>query len=362
MAFPTRPFTTAEITLLDQECLRNWDKFRRWVRALRGTEFDLKSQALQPPIPNEREGKATIVSIPYKRRSQKPLVALPAFSTEEGSWNASVMEMTDPDARRYFRINRLINDALQAQPRPDYFILPELALPRKWFNLAAHRLAHSGVSLIAGLEYEHHGEPRTDETKSRPYVSNQVRASLVTDILGYPSLMIYEQEKERAAPEEADLLRQTAGKELLPKRPVVRSVIQHADFHFGILICSELTNIELRAKFRGLVDALVVPEWNQDTNSFSSLVESAALDVHCFVVQVNNRRYGDCRVRAPYKAEFRRDIARVKGGKADYYVLAELDVQALRSFQSLKLSPVDPEFKPKPDGWEINPRRRRMPD
>ena len=107
---------------------------------------------------------------------------------------------------------------------------------------------------------------------------------------------------------------------------------------------------------------MLVPEWNKDVNSFSSLVEAAALDVHCFVVQVNNRTFGDCRVRAPYKAEFRRDIVRVKGGESDYYVLAELDVPALRAFQSLALSPNEPLFKPKPDGYEINPRRILLPE
>jgi predicted amidohydrolase len=272
------------------------------------------------------------------------------------------MGLGDPDADRYFRINHLINEALRARPRPDYVVLPELALPRKWFSLAAHRLAHSGVSLIAGLEYEHHGPARDTEGKDRPYVSNQVWSSLTTDLLGYPSLMIYAQEKERPAPGELDQLLKRANKELKPiLPPVKRSVIQHGNFHFGILICSELTNIRSRAEFRGVVDALIVPEWNRDINSFSSLVEASALDVHCFMIQVNNRQYGDCRVRAPYTKEFLRDIARVKGGKADYYVLAELDVPSLRAFQSQALSPDEAEFKPKPDGFEMNPRRRRVP-
>lgn len=363
VAFPTRPFTTAEISLLDQPSLRNWDRFRKWVTGLRGREFSATELAIQPAAANPQEAckvkdgewDANVISVRNLAAPAKPLIALPAFATEHTSWKASVMGLSDPDGDRYFRINRLINDALRARPRPHYFVLPELALPRKWFNLAAHRLEHSGISLIAGLEYEHWAP--TPDQLDRPFVSNQVRAALITDILGYPSLMFYEQEKERPAPEEADQLRQQAGKVLKPKNKVVRSIIQHENFHFGILICSELTNIHLRAHFRGFVDALIVPEWNQDINSFSALVEAAALDVHCFVVQVNNRYYGDCRVRAPYKAEYMRDLARIKGGKADYYVLAEIDVPALRAFQSMNLSPPAPLFKPKPDGYEINPRR-----
>jgi len=325
----------------------------------RGTEFGARADSKEPPpwTPPERD---VVIMVPHSNLPAKPLVALPAVATEEESWKASVMGMADPDANRYFRVNRLINDALKCHPRPTYFILPELALPRRWFNRLAHRMNHSGVSLIAGLEYQHHGQSSgIPGAPDSPYVSNQVRAALVSDVLGYTSLVIYEQEKQRAAPEEADLLRQTAGKELRPmQEPVVRKVVQHGHFHFGILICSELTNIENRAKFRGMVDALIVPEWNQDINSFSSLVEAAALDVHCFMIQVNNRRYGDCRI--PYKAEFRRDIARIKGGVTDYYVLARLDVPELREFQTLNLSPDNPTFKPKPDGYLINPRRRRL--
>lgn len=355
IAFPTRPFTTAEISLLDQPALKDWKTFRKWVRALRGRIFDELVEAMQPPEPSDIERQTGhFIFIPHAKAPKMPLVALPAFATEHLSWKASVMGQPEPDGERYFRINRLINAALAAKPRPHYFILPELSLPRRWFNLAAHRLEHSGISLIAGLEYEHWGG---HDTKSAPYVSNQVRAGLITDILGYPSLVFYQQEKERAAPEEADLLRQLANKELQPRKRVIRYVIQHETLHFGILICSELTNIELRANFRGVVDALVVPEWNQDINSFSSLIEAAALDVHCFVIQVNNRHFGDCRVRAPYRAEYMRDLARVKGGVADYYVIAKLDIPGLRAFQSMARSPENPLFKPKPDGYAINPTR-----
>jgi hypothetical protein len=85
------------------------------------------------------------------------------------------------------------------------------------------------------------------------------------------------------------------------------------------------------------------------------------MDVHCFVVQVNNRNFGDCRVRAPYAASYLRDLVRVKGGVADYYVVAEIDVPGLRAFQSMAKAPdVDPLFKPKPDGFEMNPRRREL--
>ena len=58
-----------------------------------------------------------------------------------------------------------------------------------------------------------------------------------------------------------------------------------------------------------------MPEWNQDTESFNALVESAALDIHAYIIQCNDRQYGDSRVRAPYKESWKRDLVRIKEGK-----------------------------------------------
>ena len=103
-------------------------------------------------------------------------------------------------------------------------------------------------------------------------------------------------------------------------------------FYFSLLICSELTNIGYRTSLRGEVDAIFVPEWNQDIETFNALVESAALDVHAYIVQCNDRSYGDSRIRAPSKDSWKRDILRVRGGRDDYCVTAEIDVQAFASF------------------------------
>ena len=109
-----------------------------------------------------------------------------------------------------------------------------------------------------------------------------------------------------------------------------------------------------------MVDALFVPEWNQDTETFNALVESAALDIHAYVIQCNDRQYGDSRIRAPYKDSWKRDVLKVKGGITDYCVIGEIDIQALRRFQSSHRSPTGP-FKPVPDGFKISKTRKILP-
>jgi hypothetical protein len=100
-----------------------------------------------------------------------------------------------------------------------------------------------------------------------------------------------------------------------------------------------------------------VLEWNRDINSFSSLVEAATLDVHCYVVQVNNRAYGDSRVRSPRVATHERDVVRVKGGDSDYFVVATLASREIRSFHQLP-NGSSGAFKAVPIGFKISTLRR----
>jgi len=241
------------------------------------------------------------------------------------SWTASVMRMPDPDAERYARLCRLLDTVIAQPSNSRYLILPELV---------ARKLQGRGISLITGIEYLH---------ASKAQVRNQVWAALSHDGLGFPSLMIYRQDKQRPALHEEQELQRLDGLEMRPdKRWKKPPIIQHGDFRFALMICSELTNISYRAELRGKVDALFVPEWNQDTETFNALVESAALDIHAYIIQCNDRQYGDSRIRAPFKDSWLRDVLRVKGGVTDYCVIGEIDVRALRQFQSSYRSPSKP--------------------
>ncbi|HGI9790060.1 hypothetical protein O6C87_01505, partial [Legionella pneumophila] len=65
----------------------------------------------------------------------------------------------------------------------------------------------------------------------------------------------------------------------------------------------------------------------------------------------------------PSKQEFKRDLVRLRGGKNDFLVSVELDINALRTFQSRDKSwPRDKDpFKPVPEGFKISPGRKKIP-
>lgn len=350
LAFPTRPFLLPEIFLVVPELLTEDPPADvvTWTVAFRGTGHRRKTP----------KRKGSTIDVPFKEDSRRVRVGLTSWYTSIESWKAAVVRMPDPDLDRYNRMNRLLNEVLACPARPRYLVLPELAVPPQWFFRIAIKLASRGISLVSGVEYLH----PTSKT-----VANQVWASLVTDFTGYRAFVVYRQDKQLAAVHEESELWTVGGKRLAPLVPLVTVPrIRHGDFIFSILVCSELTNVAHRAVLRGRVDALIVPEWNPDTDTFSSLVESAATDVHTYIIQCNHRDFGDTRIRGPAKDPWKRDIVRLKGGVCDYFVVGELDVQALRRFQSHARSPLsttaeEAKFKPVPDGFRMSPDRRELP-
>ncbi|WP_163467459.1 reverse transcriptase domain-containing protein [Klebsiella michiganensis] len=338
LSFPTRPFNLNELYLIAPDPFNSLqsNKLGKVMQALRG--FDLVEHKM-PHWDKVRK----VLHIPDGKPKSKQTIAVSSWETRAQSFIAAVMRQPDPDClRRYQRINRLINELLTRPDGAGYLILPELALPPQWFMRIANKLKGRGISLISGVEYLH---------VPKKCVRNQVWASLTHDALGFPSLMLYRQDKQRPALHEEQELFQLAGLELSPATQWTQPpVVQHGDFRFALMICSELTNIRYRADLRGKVDALFVPEWNPDTDTFNALVESAALDIHAYIIQCNNRLYGDSRIRAPYKERYQRDLMRVKGGNHDYCITGEIDITALRQFQSSHRSPGKP-FKPVPDGF-----------
>ncbi|WP_429091352.1 reverse transcriptase domain-containing protein [Aeromonas rivipollensis] len=345
LLFATRPYNLPELFILNKAAYEPSAQvaMQAVVLAVRGFKLGEAAPCFD---------KHGVLQIPDGKSQRKQGIAVSSWKTQMESWTASVKRMPDPDAERYARLCRLLDTVIAQPSNSRYLILPELALPAHWFIRIARKLQGRGISLITGIEYLH---------ASKAQVRNQVWAALSHDGLGFPSLMIYRQDKQRPALHEEQELQRLDGLEMRPdKRWKKPPIIQHGDFRFALMICSELTNISYRAELRGKVDALFVPEWNQDTETFNALVESAALDIHAYIIQCNDRQYGDSRIRAPFKDSWLRDVLRVKGGVTDYCVIGEIDVRALRQFQSSYRSPSKP-FKPVPDGFDIDYSRKTLP-
>jgi len=368
--FPTRPLTPLEISELAPECvgLRQADGkiceekpsviWAKYTQAIRGVW--IKPTLLASQQDGKEEKKRSKVT-KYLRigtdNKRKIAVALTNLKTDDNDWAAMACNKSNLSRVRYCRISDLVNQTIRLHPKPDYVLFPELSLPLAWVDSVAARLCAAGISLIAGTEYRHFGKNE---------ILSEACLVLTDNRLGFPAAVrIWQPKLEPAVGEDKELTsifdKTWAVSKIKGKRS--KPVYIHNGTHFGVMVCSELQNSKARVKFQGEVDALMVLSWNQDLDTFASLVESAALDVHAYTILVNNRKYGDSRVRSPAKESFMRDLARVRGGDNDFVIAATLDIDALRAFQSrAKRWPQDGDkFKPLPEGFKLAKDRRKLP-
>lgn len=353
LAFATRPFNMLELYLtLDNSNLEYGIASPDLVEAVLVAQRGFKpSGALPRGIKPELAGPS-VLTIPAHIEGGKRRIALAMVDTNAEVANRAAVGNPDLGRERFENLASLLAELIGRDPKPHYALLPELAIPSTWFIPIALKLQEKRINFISGIEYQ---------PVSSSELTNQVWAALGIDGLGYPATFVYRQDKQRAAPGEERHLRELADLRVSPRTAWdAPPVIAHGDFRFGMLICSELTNISYRSSLRGNVDALFVVEWNQDLRTFEALVESAALDVHAYIAQTNHMKYGDSRIRAPRAKEWERDIVRLRGGEHNFVVVGEIDYWALREHQSAHVV-LNGAFKPVPDGYRISEARRRTP-
>lgn len=358
LVFATRPPTVLEVYMVAQgQGGRLGVPPRRLINSI------LRAVRGYPPLddlPQFRratDSDAAAVVVPLSPAGSQRRIAVSMFATDEMHAIAAASGKPNLSVARFDQVSRVLDSLLRQPGRAHYLLLPELALPPHLFTHFAHQLRiRRGPNLISGVEHQSSGIGT---------VANQVWAALEMNGLGFPTYF-YRQDKQRPAQFEARLLHK-AGKTLRPRMSWdVPPVVAHGEFQFALLVCSELTNIAHRAQLRGQVDVLFVPEWNPDLDTFAALVESAALDIHAFVAQANDRGHGDSRIRAPMKEAWLRDIVRLRGGDRDYIVVGEIDFHELRAFHATQFDPsccrpVKPIFKPLPDGFKPAWFRDAMP-
>jgi hypothetical protein len=362
--FPTRPYTTQEISLfLPEACIfgENGEnpsrKWARFVRAVRGVWVwgNLVSDQPVASHPHLEDQKRKLANLGGGRGDASIRLGISSLLTTERSFSAGAAGKSDLSPERYKRIETIVNHAIEAHPKPTHLLLPELALPERWLDTVAGRLRDANISLIAGLDYVH--------TENRK-INSEAVLTLLDDRLGFTSSVQIRQAKSLPAAGEEEALLKLFGKEWPDNlESQIKPVYIHQGCCFGVLVCSELQNVSHRLAFQGNVDCMIILSWNQDLETFSALVESASLDVHAYIALVNNRKYGDSRVRAPAKQHHARDLCRIRGGENEHIVVVELDTKSLRSFQSRdKRWPAESDpYKPVPEGFKVSPFRKSIP-
>ena len=374
--FPTRPYNSNDLSFIEVDATppkeKGWDgnEIFELLKYLRGFRFrsELNRIRYTPARTTANDYfPYPMLEIPNGYQKKRIPVALACWKMNESELRDHILDTNDDSKQvaHYYRFGMLINQILSSPIPIKYVVFPELALPPRWFHTAAMKLQTKNIVLISGIRYifESNKEGNTERIKPKT-VSNEVWASLDYNLFGFPNHFIYRQQKQTPAHEEKRLLQELAGLSLTPSKPADERmwppIIRHGNFFFSLLVCSEMLNVSVRSNLAGKVDALFAVEWNKDINTFNSLVESSAMDLHAYIVQCNNNQYGDCRIRAPYKNDFERDVVKSKGGENDYFMIGKIDIQSLREYQLTEHPGTGSEakFKPFPIGFKMSEERR----
>jgi len=235
----------------------------------------------------------------------------------------------------------------------DLLVLPEVSVPHRWATFLTRWSKDHQIGLICGLEH------RIDKND---WAWNELLAALpFRGENGSKECAPIRRLKKHYSPDE-DF--QLTNNNLEPARRHSKSryqLFQWRGASFAIYNCFELASVEDRGLFKGMVDFIICLEFNKDVNYFSNIVESAARDLHCFVVQVNSAQFGDSRIVSPSKTE-KLNPLRLKGGDNQTFLTMRLPLQQLRSHQLKQygLQKDSADFKPTPPDFDQLEIRKRI--
>lgn len=264
----------------------------------------------------------------------------------------SMLNNSNLSFKRLDELNIILNQAIKNNC--DLLIFPEICLPYQWVSILTNFSRKNEIGIITGIEHF------TQKNK----VYNYMLTSLPFKFNSYKNLYIDFRLKKDYSPEET---KQIIGRNSfnLPtdsefKKEKLR-LYKWKGMSFSTFNCFELCDIEKRSLYRGDVDFLVAIEHNRDLSYFSNIVESVSRDIHAFVIQVNTSQYGDSRITQPSES-YIKDIIKIKGGDNVSIMTGNIDINALRKFQSYNfiLQQREQKFKPTPPNYVINPFRKKF--
>ena len=285
-------------------------------------------------------------------------VAIGHLMVHEKNIEASFMGEPNVSPRRKKELSELLNDVVKdgvrhPEQRVDLLVLPEVSVPHKWANFITRWAKDHQIGVICGLEH------RLDED-DRAW--NELLAALpFRSKNGTKECAPVRRLKRHYSPEEKfQLINNNRGVPRSPSKSRYQ-LFQWRGVSFAVYNCYELASLEDRCLFKAKVDFIVCSEYNRDVNYFSNIVESAARDLHCFVVQVNSAQFGDSRVVSPSRTE-KLSPLRIKGGENQTFLTMRLPLRELRAHQLKKygLQKDSRDYKPTPPDFDHSEIQKRI--
>lgn len=294
-----------------------------------------------------------IIEISSNQKFKNLKIGMANITVDQNDSITSMEGRPNLSYKKLNQIHHILNTAILSNC--DVVVFPEMSIPIYWIQEIIEFSKRNEIAVIFGVEHFRLTGKKTVYNYS--IVSLPFRDGIYKNV--YVDFIL----KSIYSPAEKELIEGYGYK--IPKVPNQymnkRPVYKYKSNYFSIFNCFELAEINYRASLVGQVDFVIAIEHNQDTNYFSNIVGSVSRDIHAYIIQVNDSRYGDSRITQPTKTE-EMDIAKIKGGEDVVLLTATINIQKLREFQkkTYVLQSKDKTFKPTPPNFEIRVNKQRL--
>ncbi len=277
------------------------------------------------PIKDEYDEDEQVENIQYKLINRRPDVQIGIASipiTKEDCLKA----IQDPNwaltVENKIRVFNLLKEAMRNKAH--FLVFPECYLPVAWIGEVANFAKRYNITIVTGLQYL----VRDDRVYN--YIANI--QPFYSDRVHYRNVFMHIREKYDYSPIEKEEFAKINKHAIDSTDDIITVYDLAGQFRYCNRVCYEFTNIKSRANLRNKVELIIAPEFNQDTNYFSNIIESTARDNLCFIAQANTSIYGDSRIIGPYST-VEKNIISIKGGKNDAVLFDAVDIYALIKFK-----------------------------
>ncbi|MFD1122545.1 hypothetical protein ACFQ2T_08530 [Methylophilus flavus] len=278
-------------------------------------------------------------------------VALGHINVDMEDIKNSYLNTPNISSNRLKKLHQLLNDVHQhgirhPSQRIHLLVLPEVSVPHSWATFITKWAREHQIGVICGLEH------RIDKSKT---AWNELLAALpYRATKGFKACVPIRRLKKHYSPEENhQLVNNHLNVPKLPSKSIYQ-LFQWRGASFAVYNCYELASLEDRSIFKAKVDFIICSEFNPDVNYFSNIVEAAARDLHCYVVQVNSAQFGDSRIVSPSKTD-RLNPLRIKGGDNQTFLTMNLPLKKLRDHQRVGygIQKDSDDYKPTPPDFSL---------
>lgn len=276
-------------------------------------------------------------------------IGMASVQVKDDFIEAALSERPKKSVKRMEELVNIVNKAVEEEV--NILVLPECYVPFSWAGTIIEAARKHNMAMVFGVE--HIVQAKT--------AYNYLLTALPVRVDDYNNCVVKMRLKNFYSPKEKQWIQNY--RLHCPSNPCEEEPMREYDLFswnhvdFAAYNCFELSHIVDRALFKSEIDLLIACEDNKDVAYFDDIIDSLALDLHCYCIQVNSSHYGNSKIAQPKKS-YEKTAVSIKGGENVFLVVGEVDIHALREFQLSGGASKD--FKPLPPGFSIAKVRRRL--